>query len=100
VTTLYGRRARFDNDAFTHAAINYVIQGSAADIMKAKLVELHKERKWTGFVMRQTVHDEVDGDATTPETADRVNEILNRQTFDTKVPIVWQTRTGANWSEC
>lgn len=100
VTTLLGRRARFESEAFTHAAINYVIQGSAADIMKQKLVELHKERKWTGFVMRQTVHDEVDGDATMPETEARVEEVLNRQSFDTKVPIVWQTKTGVNWSEC
>lgn len=100
VRTILGRRARFPNKEFTHAALNYVIQGSAADIMKQKLVELHAERKDTGFVMRQTVHDEVDGDALSEETADKVRVILNRQSFNTKVPIIWKVKTGATWAQC
>jgi DNA polymerase-1 len=100
VRTLAGRRARFPMKEYCHAAINYVIQGSAADIMKQKLVELHRERKDTGLVMRQTVHDEVDGDALTSETAQKVRVILNRQSFpQLKVPIVWEVSTGKNWAE-
>ena len=99
VRTILGRRARFPDHSFTHAAINYVIQGSAADVMKTKLVELHRARKWTGFLLRQTVHDEADGDATTPETARRVSAVLNRQSFKLRVPIVWEVETGKNWAE-
>jgi DNA polymerase-1 len=103
VKTILGRRARFRNAdelMWAHAAINYVIQGSAADVMKVKLVELHQARKDTGLLMRMTVHDEVDGDALTPETADKVRVILNRQSFPTlKVPIVWEVSTGKNWAE-
>jgi len=102
VKTLLGRRARFPDDQkqFCHAALNYVVQGSAADIMKQKLVELHAQRKYTGFVMRQTVHDEVDGDAMQPETEQRVLDILNTQSFKTKVPIVWKVTLGPNWAAC
>jgi DNA polymerase I-like protein with 3'-5' exonuclease and polymerase domains len=100
VRTLAGRRARFPNKEFTHAALNYIIQGSAADVMKQKLVELHAERAQTGFVMRFTVHDEVDGDAMLPETEERVTEILNRQSFETHVPLVWQVKLGNDWSKC
>ena len=102
VTTLLGRRARFPKSELsrTHASLNYVIQGSAADIMKQKLIELHAERKYTGFLMRQTVHDEVDGDAQQPETSARVLEILMRQSFDVLVPIIWKVKTGKTWAEC
>jgi len=99
VKTIMGRRARFPDQKFIHAALNYVIQGSAADVLKVKAVELHRERKTTGFLMRMTVHDEFDGDAKTPETAQKVREILNRQTFKLKVPIVWEVDTGSTWAE-
>jgi len=101
VKTILGRRARFrtaEELMWAHAAVNYVIQGSAADIMKMKLVELHKARKYTGLLMRMTVHDEVGGDARMRETAQRVREILNRQSFKLKAPIVWEVETGKNWA--
>lgn len=101
VKTIMGRRARFttaEQMQWAHAAINYVIQGSAADIMKQKLVELHKARKLTLFLMRYTVHDEVDGDARDPQTAQRVREVLNHQSFNLRVPIVWEVETGKNWA--
>ena len=101
VKTITGRRARFRTEEelkWAHASINYVIQGSAADIMKTKLVELHRARKYTGLLLRLTVHDEADGDARLPETAQRVREVLNRQSFNLRVPIVWEVGTGSNWA--
>jgi len=101
VKTLLGRRSRFPTNYKTYIGWNRVIQGTAADIMKKKLVELHAERRRTGLVLRLTVHDEVTGDATTPETRELVDEILNRQSFpQLKVPILWSVKTGANWAEC
>jgi DNA polymerase I-like protein with 3'-5' exonuclease and polymerase domains len=99
VRTHLGRRARFPEKEFTHKALNRVIQGTAADIMKTKIVELHRERKHTGFLMRTTVHDEVNGDAPDLESARRVEEILNRQSFPFRVPILWKVGTGPNWAE-
>jgi DNA polymerase-1 len=101
VRTVLGRRARFPNGERAHKSLNSVIQGSAADVMKTKLVELHRERKNTGFTLRYTVHDEVDGDVPNEESAKKVTEVLNSQSFpDLKVPILWDVQTGSNWAEC
>lgn len=101
VRTILGRRARFPDKKFAHKALNAVIQGSAADIMKQKLVELHASRKTTGFTMRYTVHDEVCGDVPDQKSARLVAEALNRQSFAMlKVPILWSVSTGANWAAC
>jgi DNA polymerase-1 len=100
VTTIEGRRARFPNSQRTHKALNCVIQGTAADIMKRKLIELHAAREYTGLLMRFTVHDEVDGDARRKETAERVREVLDSQSYNLRVPILWDVSTGATWKDC
>lgn len=100
VKTVLGRRARFPNGFGLHKALNRVIQGTAADIMKRKLVELHKARKHTGFLMRMTVHDEVCGDSPDTESDRRIMEILNHQSFsDLRVPILWSSDAGASWAD-
>jgi DNA polymerase I-like protein with 3'-5' exonuclease and polymerase domains len=101
VMTLLGRRSRFNSNHKTYIALNRVLQGTGADIMKQKLVELHKERKTTGFLLRLTVHDAVVGDARLPETKDRVAEILNHQSFpELRVPILWEVGVGRTWADC
>lgn len=101
VKTVLGRRTRFPDLKRIHKAFNGVDQGTAADIMKRKLIELHRERKHTGFLMRFTVHDEVDGDVPDQESYDRVMAILNAQSFpEITVPILWEGSMGANWREC
>lgn len=100
VKTLLGRRSRFPTNYKTYIGLNRVLQGTGADIMKQKLVELHAMRKETGFVMRITNHDAVLGDATTPETLTKVTAALNAQSFPLKVPILWKCGTGRSWAEC
>jgi DNA polymerase I-like protein with 3'-5' exonuclease and polymerase domains len=68
--------------------------------MKTKLVELHKARKKTGFKMRFTVHDEVNGDVPDAESVRKVTEILGAQSIKFRVPILWEVNSGANWKEC
>jgi DNA polymerase I-like protein with 3'-5' exonuclease and polymerase domains len=99
VTTLCGRRARFPTFHKIHKALNSVIQGTAADIMKMKLVEVYKERKRLGFTMRATVHDELWGDLVEKEMASSLGELLNTQSMTLTVPIRWSVGTGANWAE-
>jgi DNA polymerase-1 len=96
---MMGRRARFPDREFTYKALNRVIQGSAADEMKLKLVELHRNRKETGFKLRFTVHDEVNGDVPDKAAKDRVQAILNERLLPTRVPLLWSVATGANWLE-
>lgn len=101
VMTIEGRRSRFPNNWKTFRGLNRVIQGSAADVNKRKIVELHRAKKHTGLLMRLTVHDEIMGDAQQPETEARVSEILNTQSFpQLLVPIVWAVKTGKSWAEC
>lgn len=99
VKTVLGRRSRFPTAYKIHKALNAIIQGSAADIMKTKLVELHAQRKSLGFTMRMTVHDEVTGDVADAESAQRIEELLNVQSIEMLVPILWSTGTGKNWAE-
>jgi DNA polymerase-1 len=99
VSTTLGRRARLGKgDGFK--ALNRIIQGTAADVMKMKLVELHAARKTTGFLMRFTVHDSVEGDCPDDESRRRVSDILNTQTLPLSVPLQWTVTTGASWGAC
>lgn len=100
VKSLLGRRMRFPDKQRLHKALNGRIQMSEADILKVKLVELHKARKWTGLKLRIPVHDEIDGDVADQESAKRVMTILNFQTFPLRIPILWGGGLGANWAEC
>jgi DNA polymerase I-like protein with 3'-5' exonuclease and polymerase domains len=101
VTTFMGRRSRSEENREAHKAFNMVDQGGAADIMKTKIVELHKARKDTGLILRYTVHDEADGDVPDQESARRVSRVLNHQSFpELRIPILWDVSTGRNWKEC
>lgn len=100
VCTFEGRRSRFPDGNRLHKAFNAVDQGTEADYMKTKIVELREASKETGFTMRITNHDELVGDIPDQHHADVVDEILNRQSFKLRVPLTWSTSIGANWAEC
>jgi DNA polymerase-1 len=58
--TISGRRRILPADQARHLSVNSVVQGSAADIMKQALIELHKRVAYSGDVLLvSTVHDEV-----------------------------------------
>ena len=98
VTTILGRRARL-TDRF-YKALNRMIQGSAADLLKLKLIALHEARAETGLVLRATIHDEVVGDIPDLDAAQRVGALLDQQSVDLPVPILWDVATGATWGDC
>lgn len=102
VKTIAGRRSRFPDGYKTYIGLNRVLQGSGADIMKKKIAALHKERKYTNFLMRLTVHDAIGGDAREgAETQRRVAEILNVQSYpELRVPILWSSGVGRSWAHC
>jgi len=99
VKTILGRRGRFPDKQNLHKALNKVIQGSAADTAKRKLIEVYKARKQTGFVMRFPVHDELNGDSPDETCTEMVGQILNEQTTKFRVPILWKVGTGSSWAE-
>ena len=100
VTTLLGRRQRFNGSRGIHSALNRIIQGSAADLFKTKLLNTYRERKSLGIhKLRMPVHDEITGDMDLSYT-DRLKEFMNEQEFVLNVPILWNLGTGASWREC
>ena len=44
------------------------------------------------------VHDEATGDLM-PGNESKLNELLHEPVLPTKVPILWELGTGANWAE-
>jgi DNA polymerase I-like protein with 3'-5' exonuclease and polymerase domains len=100
-TTYYKQREPGTKRAFTHAALNALIQGSAADIMKLAMVQI-----WESGVCdvlgapHLTVHDELDGSA--PKTAQgqealaEVRHIMEN-VVTLRVPLRADGGLGANW---
>lgn len=112
VQTLMGRRRYLRDINSANAtvrgyaernAINAPIQGSAADMIKIAMINIHREFKKQKLDSRMTmqVHDELVFDVHQSEI-EIVKPIImqNMQTaFKTEVPIVVEIGTGANWLE-
>ncbi len=101
VTSLLGRRMRYDGTR-AHKGLNMFIQASEADIVKTKMVQLHRAKDEIGFTPVTQVHDELNGYGESEETAKRVDEILNVQSFpEIQIPILWGTKTSwKSWGDC
>lgn len=99
VRTFLGRRRRFEDDDRYYCAPNCVFQGTAADIMKKKILEIYRARKKIGLTMRFTVHDEKDSTSRNDNIKAEMDAVLNEQTTPLTVPIRWNTGVGANWQE-
>ena len=98
VQTILGRRARFIDGNRAHKAFNNVNQGTAADILKLKQLDVYHERKRLDFTMRATVHDELVGDTSDLEHARQLQCVLDQQAIQLKVPILWAVKMGPNWA--
>jgi DNA polymerase I-like protein with 3'-5' exonuclease and polymerase domains len=100
IKTALGRRMRFPDNWRLHKALNGAIQGSCADLLKLKIIEVYKERKRLGFTLRHTEHDEICGDIIDRHHAELLGEVLDQQSLPGDVPILWEWKIGANWREC
>jgi DNA polymerase-1 len=112
VTTIMGRRLPIPDIGSANApvrafaqrnAINYPIQGSAADIIKKAMVDLFARIKKEGLRSRliMQVHDELVFEV--PEDEKIVMEVLVRQGMEhalpLRVPLKVDINHGRNWSE-
>lgn len=97
VKTSLGRKRRYVHGDRFYSALNSVLQGTAADVMKLKMLRLYNERKTTGFTPRLTFHDEILGDVTCGNTVKLVTELLAVQELKLRVPLTWEVGTGKNW---
>ena len=78
--------------AYTYKALNRLIQGSAADMTKKAMVELHKE----GITPHIQVHDELDISVESAEHADKIKKIMEGA-VTLEVPNKVDYESGANW---
>jgi len=80
--------------AFTYKALNKLIQGSAADMTKKAMIELHKE----GIVPHIQVHDELDISVESSEHAQKIKDIMENA-VDLEVPNKVDYESGPNWGQ-
>ena len=89
----YGERIK---RAHTHKALNAVLQGGAADIIKKAIVDCFE----AGLpIPMLTVHDELDFSEDDPTTLARIKECMEG-TVQLEVPIYVDQDTGENWGSC
>ncbi len=112
VTTLLGRRCAIPeinskNGAVRsyaeRNAINYPIQGSAADIIKVAMVNIDRRLHAEGFKARMVlqVHDELVFDVPEAEL-EQIKELVKLEMENAvplSVPLVVDMGVGSNWSE-
>jgi DNA polymerase-1 len=84
-------------------AINYPIQGSAADIIKVAMINIDRRLREEGFGARMVlqVHDELVFDVPQDEF-EVVRQLVKREmenAVELSVPLVVDIGVGANWSE-
>lgn len=132
ITTIGGRRARFDlweprwgkdfdralrydaaveawgtkiQRAYTHKALNALLQGSAADLMKEAMRQIkHSGATRVVGVPKITCHDEL-GHSANPnikEHVEAINEVkhIMENCMELLVPIIAEQSWGNNWGEC
>lgn len=102
VRTRMGRRRRYPDGQRLHTALNAIIQGTAADTLKVKLLETFRNRRFLTILLRATVHDELDGDIQNRERAKDFKELLEApdERISCRVPLLWDVVVGRNWKEC
>ena len=102
----YEMALRFYGDikrAYSHKALNRVLQGSAADLIKTAMVRAWKEGLYSYIgVPRLTVHDELDhSDAGGQEKAWEYyhHEVLEKS-LKLRIPVIADLEMGSNWGNC
>ena len=78
--------------AYTYKALNRLIQGSAADMTKKAMIELHKE----GITPHIQVHDELDISVVNPLEASKIKDIME-SAVQLEVPNKVDYESGPNW---
>jgi DNA polymerase-1 len=109
VRTILGRHIRFPNGQFTHKAGGLIFQGSAADALKVKIVQLDQyfeEAKGEKGYLCLNVHDEFDSNVPKgrKDVLDEISRIVTDfnsegQPIHFRVPIRTDQGVGENWWE-
>jgi DNA polymerase-1 len=113
VTTLFGRRRQIPElrarnyqvrTLGERLAVNTVIQGTAADVMKLAMINVHNALRESGLKTRMilTIHDELLFEGP-PEEAEQVKELAAREMLapwgDRTPPLAVEGGVGITWLE-
>lgn len=83
--------------AFTHKALNNLIQGSGGDVTKRAMIDAFK----AGYVPLIQVHDELDYSLESDEEAKEIKDIMEAAYNDRmKLPFKVDMTVGENWGVC
>ena len=113
VSTILGRRRAIMNitganpnqrKAAERMAVNTVVQGSAADLMKLAMIDLHQTIKNDKLEMKMIlqVHDELVFEMPA-EKAEEYGKLISEKmtgAMDLSVPLVAEASYGTSWYEC
>lgn len=111
VKTAMGRHIRFPGGKFVHKAGGLVFQGTSADCIKWKMVELWPVCKEKGWRMLLSVHDELDFSIPAAQATKQKGKTVDTlrahlETFDgekcpikCRIPIRSDINFGNNWWE-
>jgi DNA polymerase I-like protein with 3'-5' exonuclease and polymerase domains len=84
---------------FTYRAMNAVIQGTAADMLKFAMIDVFK----AGYVPHLTIHDELDISIETEKQAKEISDImcncLANHGIEFSVPLKVDVKLGPSWGE-
>ena len=83
---------KYYRPAFTYKALNRLIQGSAADMTKKAMVELHEQ----GIVPHIQIHDELCLSIDSEETASIIKETMEKAII-LLIPNKVNYKKGKNW---
>lgn len=111
VSTLYGRRRRLPdlnskNDELRaraeRQAVNAVVQGTAADLCKQAMIDVHKAMKGTSVKLLVQVHDELVATLDEAEMSEILNPFINAMGDGMvleKVPLRVSHQFAKSWAE-
>lgn len=103
VRTLSGRRQRMPLDNGAYKLINYLIQGSAADLLKKGIVDAWEKGVFKVLKLHAQVHDEIV--FSIPKTREgyeackTLYECLTNA-YQLKIPLGVDTEIGNDWGHC
>ncbi len=113
VSTIFGRRrairgvrpsvSGFQRNLAERTAVNTVIQGSAADLIKRAMINIHRRMKKDLALSRMLlqIHDELIFESPAEEV-DALSKLVSEEmsiAADLSVPLKVDLKIGANWAE-